>query len=216
MARLKLGILISGRGSNLQALIDACTTPGFPAEIAAVLSNNAGAGGLDRAKEAGIACVVVDHRAFDDRAAFEQRLIAVLEDHGVELVCLAGFMRLLTENFVDHWRDRLINIHPSLLPAFRGLHSHERAIEAGVRFSGCTVHFVRPAMDDGPIIIQAAVPVLPGDDADALAARILEAEHRIYPAAVRLIAEGRTRVVDERVQLDGVHAAIASAFNPPA
>ncbi len=216
MARLKLGILISGRGSNLQALIDACAAPDFPAEIAVVLSNNSGAGGLDRAREAGIEGVVVDHRDFDDRTAFERALIGVLEERGVELVCLAGFMRLLTETFVDHWRDRLINIHPSLLPAFRGLHSHERAIEAGVRFSGCTVHFVRPAMDDGPIIIQAAVPVLPGDDADALAARILDAEHRIYPAAVRLIADGRTRVVDERVELDGGTAPVDTAFNPPA
>lgn len=216
MARLKLGILISGRGSNLQALIDACADPGFPAEIAVVLSNQPGAGGLDRARDAGIEGVVIDHRDFDDRAAFEQDLIRALDDRGVELVCLAGFMRLLTETFVEHWRDRLINIHPSLLPAFRGLHSHERAIETGVRFSGCTVHFVRPAMDDGPIIIQAAVPVLPGDDADALSARILEAEHRIYPAAVRLIADGRARVVGERVCIDGEDAPVGTAFNPPA
>ncbi len=216
MARLKLGILISGRGSNLQALIDACAAPEFPAEIAIVVSNRPEAGGLDRARQAGIEGVVIDHREFGDRATFERELIAALDQRGVELVCLAGFMRLLTPTFVDRWRDRLINIHPSLLPAFRGLHSDERAIDSGVRFSGCTVHFVRPEMDDGPIVIQAAVPVLPGDDADALSARILEAEHRIYPAAVRLIAEGRARIVDERVVIEGEHAPVGTAFNPPA
>jgi phosphoribosylglycinamide formyltransferase-1 len=215
MARLRLGILISGRGSNLQALIDACAEPGFPAEVAVVLSNAPGAAGLDRARAAGLDAAVVDHRDFGDRDAFERELSAALDARGVELVCLAGFMRLLTETFVDHWRDRLINIHPSLLPAFRGLHSHERAIEAGVRFSGCTVHFVRPAMDDGPIIIQAAVPVLPDDDADALAARVLAAEHRIYPQAVRLIAERRARVVGERVRIDGASVPVDAVFNPP-
>ncbi|HYN39555.1 MAG TPA: phosphoribosylglycinamide formyltransferase [Rhodospirillales bacterium] len=198
-ARLKVAVLISGRGSNLQALIDVCAAPGFPAEIGLVISNVADAFGLERATAAGIPTRVVDHRAFDGRAPFEDALHTVLIGAGADLVCLAGFMRLLTDGFVERWRDRLINIHPSLLPAFRGLHTHERVIAAGVRFTGCTVHFVRPAMDDGPIIIQAAVPVHADDDVDRLAARVLAAEHRIYPLALRLIAEGRTRVDGERV-----------------
>jgi phosphoribosylglycinamide formyltransferase-1 len=206
-ARLKLGVLISGRGSNLQALIDACHDPAYPAEIAIVISNVAGVYGLKRAEEAGIPTRVVNHKEHTSRATFEETVNRELEGAGVELVCLAGFMRLLTDAFVERWLDRLINIHPSLLPAFKGLHVHERAIEAGVRFSGCTVHFVRPAMDDGPIIVQAAVPVLPGDDPDRLAARILEQEHRIYPLAVRLIAEGR-------VMVDGARAAVADAKGP--
>ncbi len=194
MARLKLGVLISGRGSNLQALIDACATAEFPAEIRIVIANRADAAGLARAQTAGIATQIIPHRDFESRAAFEAALDAALREAGVELVCLAGFMRLLSEPFVAAWRDRLINIHPSLLPAFPGLDTHARALAAGVRFSGCTVHFVRAAVDDGPIIVQAAVPVLPGDDPDSLAARILTAEHRAYPLAVRLIAEGRVRV----------------------
>lgn len=203
MARLRIGVLISGRGSNLQALIDACADPAFPAEIVLVLSNKAGAYGLERARGAGIATRVVDHRAFSDRAAFETSMDEVLRGARVDLVCLAGFLRLLTPAFVEAWHDRMINIHPSLLPAFKGLDTHRRAIEAGVRVAGCTVHFVRAEMDDGPIIVQAAVPVLPGDDEDALAARVLAAEHRCYPFAVRLIAEGRARILDGRVAIAG-------------
>jgi phosphoribosylglycinamide formyltransferase-1 len=213
---MKVGILISGRGSNMQALIDACRMPKFPAEIALVLSNEAAAAGLARAKEAGIATRVIDHRGFGkDRAKFEEALTAALAAAGVEFVCLAGFMRLLTETFVGHWRDRLINIHPSLLPAFRGLDTHKRALEAGVRLHGCTVHFVRAAMDDGPIIVQAAVPVLDGDDAAKLAARVLAAEHRCYPLALKLAAEKRLRVANERCLIDGAPAQQAVLINPP-
>ena len=164
--RLKVAVLISGRGSNLQALIDACATADFPAEIVRVISNEADAGGLDKAAEAGIPTAVVPHRDHSDRPVFEAELDKEIRAAGTELIALAGFMRLLTEGFVDAWRDRLINIHPSLLPAFKGLNTHERAINAGVRFSGCTVHYVRPAMDEGPIIVQAAVPILADDDAD--------------------------------------------------
>lgn len=216
MARLKAGILISGRGSNMQALIEACRAPHFPAEIALVLSNEAAAAGLARAREAGIATRVLDHRGFGkDRAAFERALTAALEEAGVEFVCLAGFMRLLTDTFVDRWRDRLINIHPSLLPAFRGLDTHRRALEAGVRLHGCTVHFVRAAMDDGPIIVQAAVPVLADDDEARLAARVLAAEHRCYPLALRLAAEGRLAVENERCRVAGAPAPDAALINPP-
>jgi phosphoribosylglycinamide formyltransferase-1 len=203
MARLRVAVLISGSGTNLQALLDAASRPDYPAEIVRVISNRAAAGGLARAERAGIAAKVIPHAEFADRAAFDAAVDSELRSCGAELVCLAGFMRLLTESFVESWRDRLINIHPALLPAFKGLHVHERALASGVRISGCTVHFVRPAMDEGPIIVQAAVPVLPGDDAALLAARVLGAEHRAYPLAVRLIAEGRVRVAGERVFIDG-------------
>ena len=216
-ASLKVGVLISGRGSNLQALIDACAAPDFPAEIALVLSNKADAYGLERATAAGVPGAVVSHRDYPgNKQAFEEAMDARLREAGVELVCLAGFMRLLSPWFVDTWRDRLINIHPSLLPSFKGLDTHERAIAAGVRFHGCTVHYVRPEMDEGPILVQAAVPVLPGDDAHALAERVLESEHRIYPQAVRLIAEGRTRVEDGRVVISGPVTALPALVNPPA
>jgi len=203
-SRLKVAVLISGRGSNLQALIDACAKPGFPAEIVRVISNEADAGGLDKAAEAGIPTAVVPHRNYPDRPAFEADLDKEIRAAGTELIALAGFMRLLTEGFVDAWRDRLINIHPSLLPSFKGLHTHERAIDAGVRFSGCTVHYVRPAMDEGPIIVQAAVPILSNDDADSLAARVLAQEHLIYPQALRLIGEGKVRVEGERAIVDEI------------
>lgn len=215
MARLKLGVLISGRGSNLQALIDAAADPAFPAEIALVLSNKADALGLERARKAGIATAIVSHRGFADKPAFEQAMTEALEAAGVELVCLAGFMRLLSPWFVEHWHDRLINIHPSLLPAFPGLDTHRRALETGVRFHGCTVHYVRAAMDNGPIIGQAAVPILPGDTEDALADRVLTQEHRLYPLAVKLIAEGRVRVVDERAEITGQPTAPEPVLNPP-
>ncbi len=215
MAKLKLGVLISGRGSNLQALIDAAATPDYPAQIALVISNAEDAYGLVRAAEAGIPTQVIDHRGFADRASFEVALTDALVAADVELVCLAGFMRLLTDGFVTRWWDRLINIHPSLLPAFRGLHTHQRAIEAGVRFTGCTVHFVRPAMDDGPIIVQAAVPLARDDDEDRLAARVLTAEHRIYPLAVRLFAEGRLRIDGGRVCVEGMAPPADCLINPP-
>jgi phosphoribosylglycinamide formyltransferase-1 len=216
MKRLRLGVLISGRGSNLQALIAAAAAPDYPAEIALVLSNRPDAAGLGRATAAGLATEVVDHKRFAERAAFDAALDRALRAHRVELVCLAGFMRLLTRGFVEAWTDRMINIHPSLLLAFKGLDTHARALAAGVRFAGCTVHFVRPEMDEGPIIVQAAVPVLPDDDAAKLAARVLEAEHRCYPLAVRWIAEGRARVADGRVLIDGAPAAPDSRLNPGA
>ena len=214
MARLKLGVLISGRGSNLQALIDATADPSFPAEIALVISNRTDAGGLARAGAAGIATKVIPHKEFASREAFDTALDSALRQAGVGLVCLAGFMRLLTAGFSQGWHDRLINIHPSLLPSFKGLDSHAQALAAGVRFSGCTVHFVRPEMDAGPIILQAAVPVHDGDDEDALAARILEAEHKCYPLAVRLIAEGRISIVDEIVRVAEGEFAGAALLNP--
>ena len=207
-------VLISGRGSNLQALIDAAATPGYPARIVRVISNVPDAGGLKRAEAAGIPTRVIDHRGFKGRAAFDAELHKALTADGVELVCLAGFMRLLTADFVEAWRDRLINIHPSLLPAFPGLDTHARALAAGVRFTGCTVHFVRPTMDEGPVIIQAAVPVLPDDDESRLAARVLAAEHRAYPFALDLVASGRARVVGERVEIDGMRAPAEPLFNP--
>lgn len=203
---LKVGILISGRGSNMQALIEATTGGRAPAEIALVLSNRPDAGGLAAAEAAGIATAVVRHGDFDSREAFDEALHARLIEAGVELVCLAGFMRLLSAGFVNRWHNRLINIHPSLLPAFKGLDVHERAIEAGVRITGCTVHYVRAEMDTGPVIAQAAVPILADDTGDTLAARILAQEHVIYPLALRLIAEGRVRVVNERVLVNGTTA----------
>ncbi|MDR3515703.1 MAG: phosphoribosylglycinamide formyltransferase [Azospirillaceae bacterium] len=216
MARLKAGVLISGRGSNLQALIDACAVPGFPAEIALVIANKADAYGLQRAQQANIPSAVISHRDYPDKQRFEQAIDAAFRDAGVGLVCLAGFMRLLSPWFVDRWYDRLINIHPSLLPAFKGLDTHARALAAGVRIAGCTVHLVRSAVDEGPIIAQAAVPVLPGDDETALAARILESEHRLYPLALRLFAEDRLQVVEGRVEIRGMIAAGPALINPPA
>ncbi|MCC7016228.1 MAG: phosphoribosylglycinamide formyltransferase [Rhodospirillales bacterium] len=214
MARLNLAVLISGRGSNLQALIDACRDPVYPAEIVLVLSNEPDALGLDRAKAANIPTRVVNHRDFSDRVAFEEALTRAIEASGARLVCLAGFMRVLGAGFVRRWRDRLINIHPSLLPAFRGLHTHERALEAGVRVAGCTVHFVREDTDQGPIIVQAAVPVRPDDHADSLAARVLAQEHVVYPLAVRLIAESRVRVEGERVVIADARTSSGVLVNP--
>lgn len=211
MARLRAGVLISGRGSNLQALIDACADPAFPAEIAIVISNNPTAPGLARAERAGIPTRVIPHKEFPDRPSFDAVIEGALKETGVELVCLAGFMRLFSDGFVERWRDRMINIHPSLLPAFKGTKVHEQVLAAGVRFTGCTVHFVRPAMDEGPIIVQAVVAVLPGDDAARLADRVLAEEHRIYPLALRLIAEGRVRVTGERAEITG-----AAGPTPPA
>jgi phosphoribosylglycinamide formyltransferase-1 len=198
MSRLKTGVLISGRGSNLQALIDASATPGFPAEIALVISNVAGAYGLERAAKAGIPTATLPHTAYTGRAAFDAAMDATLREAGIEFVCLAGFMRLLTPSFAKAWEGKMVNIHPSLLPSFKGLHVHEQALEAGVRISGCTVHYVVPELDSGPIILQAAVPVEPNDTQDTLAARVLEAEHRIYPQSLKMVAEGRVRLENGR------------------
>jgi len=214
MAKLKVSVLVSGSGSNLQALIDACADAAFPAEIVQVVSNVPDAYGLTRAEQAGIPTAIVNHKDFDGRESFEDALQKTIEGSGAEFVCLAGFMRLLTDGFVNHWTDRLINIHPSLLPAFKGLHIHERVIEFGARFSGCTVHFVRPAMDDGPIIVQAAVPVYGNDTPDDLAKRVLAEEHKIYPLALKLVAEGRTKVIDERVEIAGMDSPSIALNNP--
>ena len=214
MARLKLGVLISGRGSNLLALIEACKASDYPAEIVLVVSNKADAKGLEHADAAGIATTVVEHGGYPDRETFDKAVHEKLADAGVELVCLAGFMRLLSSWFVETWRDRVVNIHPSLLPAFKGIDAHAQAIATGVKLSGCTVHIVRPEMDAGPILVQAAVPVLPGDDEDTLAARILTVEHRCYPLAVRLIAEGRVKIDGERTVIDTDGMADSSLINP--
>jgi phosphoribosylglycinamide formyltransferase-1 len=209
MARVKVGVLASGRGSDLAALIEAAADPAYPAEIALVIVNVKGAPALGRAAAAGIPTKLIEHRALSDRASFDAALDAALRGAGIELVCLAGFMRLLTPGFVEAWRDRMINIHPSLLPAFPGLDTHARALAAGVKIAGCTVHFVRHETDTGPIIAQAAVPVLPEDTPESLAARVLEAEHRLYPLALKLVAEGRVRVVEERAEIDGASGATA-------
>jgi phosphoribosylglycinamide formyltransferase-1 len=201
--RTPVAVLISGRGSNLQALIEICADPAYPAEIVLVVSNVPGAAGLDRAAAAGIATETIDHRDFTQREAFEAALTAALAQAGAEIVCLAGFMRILGPAFIARWMNRLLNIHPSLLPAFPGLRTHARALAAGVKLHGCTVHFVRPGLDDGPIIGQAAVPVLPGDDDTTLAARVLMVEHQLYPRCLRLVAEGRVKFADDRATLPG-------------
>ncbi len=213
----RVAVLVSGRGTNLQALLDAVAAPDYPARIARVVSNVPGAGALARAEAAGVPVAVIDHRPFGkDRSAFEAALTAELEACGAELVCLAGFMRLLTDGFVARWRDRLINIHPSLLPAFKGLDTHARVLAAGVRFTGCTVHYVRPAMDAGPIIAQAVVPVRPEDTAQTLAARVLVEEHRLLPAVVRWWAEGRLHPEGEVVTVAGAITPAAGLVNPTA
>ena len=191
MPRKRVAILISGRGSNMAALIEAAKDPAYPAEIVLVLSNRHDAAGIATAHDAGIATAVVDHKQFKEREAFEHALQKVLEEHRIDIVCLAGFMRLLTPWLISRWDRRMINIHPALLPAFKGLDTHERAIAGRAREHGATVHFVVPEMDSGPIILQGAVPVLKDDTAATLAARVLAVEHRIYPQALRLVAEGR-------------------------
>jgi len=211
---MKTVILISGRGSNLEALIAARDGGALPVDIAAVISNRPGAAGLATAAAAGIAACCIDHQAFAGRDAFDAALADRIDGFAPDLVVLAGFMRILGDEFVRRYAGRLMNIHPSLLPAFPGLHTHRRALAEGVRIHGCTVHFVRPAMDEGPIIVQAAVAVRPDDDADSLAARVLAEEHRIYPQAVRLFAEGRICVSEERVAVTGASAPAASLLNP--
>lgn len=211
--RKRVAVLISGRGSNMAALLEAARDPAFSAEIVLIASNRPDAGGLVTARDAGIALEVVDHTKFGkDRAAFDAALQAVLEKHRIELVCLAGFMRLLTEGFVAQWQERMLNIHPALLPAFKGLDTHRRALEAGAKTHGATVHFVVPEMDAGPIIMQGAVAVQDDDTEATLSARVLAVEHRIYPLALKLVAEGRVRVADGRCLIDGKPVPESPAF----
>ena len=214
-AKKRVGVLISGRGSNLQALIDAAKAQEYPAELALVISNVPGVQGLARAEAAGIQTRAIKHQDFPSRETFEAALDAALNEAGVELLCNAGFMRLLTGSFVSRWLNRHLNIHPSLLPAFKGLDTHGRVLRSGAQITGCTVHFVRAAMDDGPIVAQAAVPVLPGDTEEALADRVLAAEHRLYPHALRLVASGQVAVDGERAS--GMPAGMGdpALFSPP-
>lgn len=215
MTKPRVAILISGRGSNMMSLIEAAAAPDFPAEIAVVISNRPDAHGLARAQACNIPTRVVDHKAHADRAAFDTALDAVLAEEQADLVCLAGFMRLLTAPFVDTWAGRMINIHPALLPSFKGLHTHERALAEGVRIHGCTVHFVTPEMDVGPILMQAAVPVLDADTPETLGARVLAQEHAIYPAALRMVADGRARLEGARVVVDEFVLAPPALVVPP-
>jgi len=217
LARTRAAILISGRGANMAALIAAAKKPDYPAEIALVLSNRPDAAGLKRAAAEGIATAVVDHTEFGkDREGFDRAVQALLESHRIEIVCLAGFMRLFTPWLVARWSGRMINIHPALLPAFKGLHTHERALEAGVKIHGATVHFVVPEVDSGPIIAQAAVPVLDDDTPDTLAARVLAAELRVYPLALALVAGGKAGVVQGTVRNAATVAATAQLIVPDA
>jgi phosphoribosylglycinamide formyltransferase 1 len=215
VTRKRVGVLISGRGSNLGALIEACKAPDYPAKIVLVTSNLPSAQGLLRAESALIPALVINHKDFATREGFDAALDTALNEAGVELLCNAGFMRLHSEGFVARWRNRHLNVHPSLLPAFRGLHSHARVLEAGATITGCTVHFVRPEMDTGPIVAQAAVPVLPDDTPESLGARVLDAEHRLYPHALRLVASGEVRVEDEHVVRTTQITPQPPLFSPP-
>lgn len=208
-------VLISGRGSNLSAILNAAQAPDYPAVIAGVVSNKTDAHGLQLARDAGIAVSVVPNADYPDRAAYDAALQRAVDAYAPDLVVLAGFMRILTPGFVTHYAGRMINIHPSLLPSFTGLHTHQRALDAGVRLHGCTVHFVTAELDHGPIIAQAAVPVCDGDDARSLAARVLTVEHRLYPQAVRWFAEGRLRIEGQCVRLQG-HTEPPTALTAPA
>jgi phosphoribosylglycinamide formyltransferase-1 len=215
LTRKRVGVLISGRGSNLGALIEAAKARDYPAEIVLVISNVPGAQGLARAEEAGIATRTINHKDFASREAFDAALDGALKEAGVELLCNAGFLRLHTEGFVMGWLNRHLNIHPSLLPAFKGLQAHARVLDEGAKISGCTVHFVRSEMDCGPIVAQAAVPVLAGDTPDSLAARVLEAEHRLYPHALRLVASGAVRVEGAHVVGMPQNPEQSPLFSPP-
>ena len=215
MQRKRVAVLISGRGSNMAALIEAAKDKEYPAEIALVLSNTADAGGLATARVAGIATEVVDHTLFGkDRSAFDAALQAMLVKHRIDIVCLAGFMRLLTPGFVAQWPQRMLNIHPSLLPAFKGLDTHKRALEAGAKIHGATVHFVVAELDSGPIIAQAVVAVREGDSEATLADRVLNIEHQIYPSALKLLAEGRIQIENGRCMIDGVPVPDAVQLKP--
>lgn len=208
MKPLPVAVLISGRGTNLQSLIDACMPDDFPARIVKVLSNVPGVYGLNRATRAGIPTTVLDHKGYDNRDAFDDAMRQTIDETGAQLICLAGFMRRLGPAFVEHYRNRILNIHPSLLPAFPGLHVHERVIESGAHLSGCTVHFVRSELDSGPIVLQAAVPVRADDTAESLAARVLNVEHKTFVQAVQWFAEGRITVEGEKVLVDGTEPVI--------
>ncbi len=211
----RLGVLVSGSGSNLQALIDACRAEDFPAELAVVLSNVPTAFALERARKVGVAAEALDHKGFAHRAEFEQQLIQRLKAHRVDIVCLAGFMRLLGGEFLRAFPAGVLNIHPSLLPAFPGLHGPRQAVQYGAKIAGCTVHFVDEGLDSGPVIVQAAVPVFPDDDEAALAARILEQEHRIYPLAVRWLCEGRLMVEGRTVRVQSTAVVDGVALRSP-
>jgi phosphoribosylglycinamide formyltransferase-1 len=200
-AKKRVAILISGRGSNMASLIAAARDPAYPVEIVLVVSNRPDAGGLARAAEAGIATAIVDHAEYPDRAGFETALAGVLARETIDLICLAGFMRIFTDGFVDSWAGRILNIHPSILPLFKGRHPHRQALDAGCRIHGCTVHFVVPELDSGPIVAQAAVPVLADDTEDSLSQRVLAEEHRLYPLGLALVASGIATLVDGRVQI---------------
>jgi phosphoribosylglycinamide formyltransferase 1 len=214
MLRRRTGVLISGRGSNLQALLGAARAPDYPAEIALVISNRPDAAGLTLAREAGVTATAVDHTAFANRAEFDAELDRTLRRHEIEIVACAGFMRILTAGFLEAWAGSIINIHPALLPLYKGLDTHARALADGVRVHGCTVHYVVPDIDAGPIIAQAAVPVLSGDTADTLAARVLAAEHRLYPLALALVATGRARLEAGKVVIDAPTDATAALYSP--
>ena len=211
---MRVAVLISGRGSNMKALVESCKAPASPANIVCVVSNRPHARGLDLAKQSGIEIHTVEQKNYPDRLAFEAELNAILTSTDIELVCLAGFMSLLTEDFVKRWHNRLINIHPSLLPAFKGLNTHKRVLVSGVRISGCTVHYVRSKMDEGPIIIQAATTVQSNDTEETLSARVLELEHQCYPLALKWIAEGRIQVIDEKVTIENL-SEISNQFISP-
>jgi phosphoribosylglycinamide formyltransferase-1 len=199
----RVGILISGRGSNMMALVEAARAADYPGEIVAIVSSRPDAAGLAWAKQQGLPARAIDHKAFPSREAFDEAVHTALTEAGVDLLALAGFMRLQSAGFVERWQGRQLNIHPSLLPLFKGLHPQKQALDAGVRISGCTVHFVTEEMDSGPIVAQAAVPVLDGDTPERLAERILAAEHRLYPLALALVASGRARIEDGRVRIEG-------------
>lgn len=197
-------VLISGSGSNLQAILDACSAGFIDGKVTAVLSNKANAYGLERAKKAGAAAIVLDHKAYPDRACYDQALIETIDQHQPDLVVLAGFMRILTPEFVQHYQGRLLNIHPSLLPKYQGLNTHQRAIDAGETEQGCSVHFVTAELDGGPVILQAKVPIFPEDDADTVAERVHEQEHRIYPLVVRWFCQNRLQQQSDKALLDGL------------
>ena len=214
MTRRRVAILISGRGSNMASLIEAAQAEDFPAEIALVLSNRPDAEGLELAKAAGIATLSIDHKTFADRESFDRALDAALVEHDIAFICLAGFMRVLTDWFVERWSGKMVNIHPSLLPLYRGTQTHRRALEDGVLVHGCTVHFVVPELDAGPIIAQAVVPVVPGDTPESLAARVIVQEHRVYPHALRLICDGTARLENGRVEFSQAWDATGALHSP--
>ncbi len=213
---LRIGVLVSGSGTNLQTIIDRCQDGSLTAEITVVISNNPDAGALSRANKAGIPTLCINHRNFSRREDFDDAVVNALQKAGVELVVLAGFMRIITKTFIEAFPERVINIHPALLPAFPGLHVQQQALDYGARFSGCTVHLVDGGVDTGPIIIQAVVPILPDDTAETLAARILEQEHKIYPRAIQLIAEGRVHVKGRQVTIDSNCAIQPATLTNPA